>query len=101
MTGARHHNETNPIDYEAVSVAGSVVTLTQAKVTNDVFEVFLVFAGGPIRMTLHGVDPAASFGIPLYDGEQFWLPYKAAKKARFIREGATNGTIHATYCDSR
>lgn len=95
------HQEINPIDYEEVTVGASAIGLTANKLTNDIVEVLLVVSGGPLRTRMDGTDPTAALGIPMFDGQQFWLPYKAAKKAKFIREGATNGTIHATFCDIR
>ena len=84
------------VDYEELTVDNAVRTLNAAKVAASHY-IWLQMAGGPIRMTVHGVDPTTGFGIQLFDLEQFESPTKTASKLRMIREGASNGVVRAVY----
>jgi len=84
------------VDYEEVTVDDTVRALDTSKLAVSNY-VWLQAATATMRMTLHGVDPTASFGIRLFDGEQFETVIKTASKLRFIREGASNGLVRAVY----
>ena len=83
-------------DYQELTVDNTVRTLDAAKVAICEYAWFQV-AGGTIRMTLHSVDPTTTFGIQIFDMEQFESLRRTVAKLRFIREGAVNGTIRAVY----
>lgn len=84
------------VDYQELTVDNAVRTLDATKIAASEY-VWFQMAGGPIRVTLHGVDPTTSFGIQIFDMEQFESLRRTAAKLRFIREGAVNGTVRAVF----
>jgi hypothetical protein len=80
--------------YEDLSIDGTVRSLsppTGCRMAR------LYFRGANIRLTFHGVNPSAGAGIPIYDGYEEWFSYKELATMKFIREGSTNGEVHAVY----
>lgn len=85
-----------PWTYEEVSVGAAAVGLTSALVNSSDY-VELVHEQGPSRYRIDGGDPTAASGIPLFDRDQVLLNAQEADQVKFIRQGATNGTVRATY----
>lgn len=86
-----------PCAYEALTVDGTVRTPTVAN-TPQIRGARIWVVGGPIRMTLHNVNPVSgSVGVPLWDGHEDTFDRPELEAMRLIREGSTNGTVHFIY----
>jgi hypothetical protein len=83
-----------PIGYEDLTIDGTVRTPTP---TANARIGKIYFRGSNVRMTVHGVDPSSSFGVPFYDGYEEWFSIQELNVMRLIREGSTNGEAHIIY----
>lgn len=91
--GSKHFTFEDPVDRETLDVGASAIGFTPAKFTANTWKVRFRVQDGPARWTMAGGDPTASDGEPLYDGDWRELTVEEAKKAKFIRTGATNAKI--------
>lgn len=86
--------EGKALGYQVLAVDGTVQSPTLPSGTRYA-KVF--FRGANVRMTMHGVDPTTSFGVPFYDGYEDVFSMIEMTNMRLTREGATNGEAHFVY----
>lgn len=79
---------------QRLTVSSSVVTLSSFA-SNTQFVVWDV-QGADIMVTFDGSDPTSSNGHRLYVGDRDTWHVDTARKARFIRATASDGTLHAS-----
>lgn len=94
MIFANVHYENKALGYEVLAVDGTVKTPTPTAGTRYA-EVYM--RGANVRITFHGVDPGAAFGVPFYDGYEGIFAMTQLNGMRLTREGATNGEVHFVY----
>ncbi len=85
-----------PTDYEEIVISTTVVTLTLAK-AQAALCAEIRFELGPVRYTLHNVDPATNFGLIAFDGWREILIRGALTRFRAIRQAGTDGTVRVVY----
>ncbi len=91
--GSRNFLFEDPVDYELLDVGAAVLGFTPAKFTANTWKVRFRVQDGPARWKMAGGDPTSGDGEPLYDGDWREMTVEEAKKAKFIRTGATNAKI--------
>lgn len=84
------------VDYEEITINDAVKTLTAAKV-KTAFMARVYFENGPVRYTLHGVDPTTTFGLAGLDNAFVDLVGTEMNNFRSIRETATDGIARVLY----
>ena len=86
----------SPVAYEEITVTNAAVSPTSINVERCTFAIVL-YERGPVRFRDDGTDPTSAVGTPQFDGDQ--EPYSVAsmRKIRWLRTGATNGTLRIRY----
>ena len=81
---------------ERLTVSSSVVTLTLSNLAANTQFIVWDVQGADIMVTFDGSDPSATNGHRLYAGDRDTWHIQTARKARFIRAGATDGIFMAS-----
>lgn len=79
---------------QRLTVSSSVVTFS-AFATNTTFIVWDCQTAD-VMVTFDGSDPSSTNGHRLYAGSRDTWHVDTARRARFIRQGSTDGIIHAS-----
>lgn len=95
---AVNRNQITPrsIDYEEVSVGAAAIGLTAAKVA-ACWWAMVKCEGASCRFRKDGVDPSATVGYPLFDGEQVEMTREEAALFKAFRVGGSNPTLRVDY----
>ena len=92
-----------PAVYRGSSVADQRLTVSSAVVQLSAFGdttnmVMFDIQDADVMCTIDGSTPSASNGHRLYQGRAYTWSTAMAEAAKFIRQGSTDGVIHASEC---
>ena len=92
-----------PAVYRGSSVADQRLTVSSAVVQLSAFGdttnmVMFDIQDADVMCTIDGSTPSASNGHRLYQGRAYTWSTAMAQAAKFIRQGSTDGVIHASEC---
>lgn len=92
-----------PAVYRGSSVADQRVTVSTAVVQLSAFGdttnmVMFDIQDADVMCTIDGSTPSATNGHRLYQGRAYTWSTAMAQAAKFIRQGSTDGVIHASEC---
>lgn len=79
---------------QRLTVAGTVVTLSAFSTASTA--VFVDFQDATVMVTFDGSDPSATNGHRFEPGSSATWTVRTAVAARFIRQGASSGVVHAS-----
>lgn len=103
------------VDFETITVSNVAIGVTASKLTSVLTrnansgeqsyvevrrldEALFTVETNPIRFRLDGTDPTAAIGHLLNAGDSLVVTgFGNLSKLRFIRQGAADGTVQATY----
>ena len=92
-----------PAVYRGSSVADQRLAVSSAVVQLSAFGdttnmVMFDIQDADVMCTIDGSTPSASNGHRLYQGRAYTWSTAMAQAAKFIRQGSTDGVIHASEC---
>lgn len=92
-----------PAVYRGSSVADQRLTVSSAVVQLSTFGdttnmVMFDIQDADVMCTIDGSTPSATNGHRLYQGRAYTWSTAMAQAAKFIRQGSTDGVIHASEC---
>ena len=92
-----------PAVYRGSSVADQRLTVSTAVVQLSAFGdttnmVMFDIQDADVMCTIDGSTPSATNGHRLYQGRAYTWSTAMAQAAKFIRQGSTDGVIHASEC---
>jgi len=92
-----------PAVYRGSSVADQRLTVSSAVVQLSAFGdttnmVMFDIQDADVMCTIDGSTPSATNGHRLYQGRAYTWSTAMAQAAKFIRQGSTDGVIHASEC---
>lgn len=79
--------------YEAITVSTSAVAITAA-IYNTMRSCSARVETDTVRVRLDGTAPTSSVGIPMSVGDVIEIDIYHAERARFIRSGSSDATVH-------
>lgn len=81
---------------ERLTVSSTAVALTAANIASNTQFIVWDVQGADIMVTFDGSTPTSTNGHRLYAGDRDTWHVDTARKAKFIRATATDGTLHAS-----